>query len=157
MKTRYFSWCQQGLPSKGFVKSSFFHKVKIVQMLFEKMNRLYSPQGAHDRQGRQGLVLAWILRNRTQWWQRRHAGDVAATALWGPCLLKFYRGGPAPPQIFRSSYNPDTNYRPESFHFLLRPQSIPSLHWHDLNFGVFTLDMHTALFSFGVTTYLNEK
>ena len=36
MKTRYFSWWQQGLGWKGLVKSIFFHKVKIVQTLFWK-------------------------------------------------------------------------------------------------------------------------
>ena len=50
-------------------------------------------------QGRQGLGLAWILRNRTRWRQQWHADNVAATVValpaknlpWRPCAqLSFW-------------------------------------------------------------------
>ena len=36
-------------------------------------------QGRFERQGSQGLVLGWILRNRKRWQQWRSTGEVVAT------------------------------------------------------------------------------
>ena len=51
-------------------------------------------QGRHGRQGSQGLVFGWILRNRKWRRQRRRASEVAATMTslptknlpWRPCV-----------------------------------------------------------------------
>ena len=40
--------------------------------------KVYISQGRHERQDHQDRGLAWILRNRMQ---RRHAGEVATTAV----------------------------------------------------------------------------
>jgi hypothetical protein len=46
----------------------------------------------HGRQGSQGLVLGWILRNRKRHQQWRRAGEVATTMASLPA--KNYHGGP---------------------------------------------------------------
>ena len=41
-------------------------------------------QGHHGRQGSQGLVLGWILRNRKRQYQRQLASEVAAIVAFLP-------------------------------------------------------------------------
>ena len=48
----------------------------------------------HRRQGSQGLVLVWILRNRKQQRQQQHFGEVAATKYGVLACQKIYRDGP---------------------------------------------------------------
>ena len=43
-----------------------------------RLKLTYQDQGRHGRQGRQGLVLAQILRIKKRPWQRWHAGEVSA-------------------------------------------------------------------------------
>ena len=50
--------------------------LKTCDVIYISMN---NKQGRHGRQGSQGLILGWILRNRKcrqQWWR---TGEVAAT------------------------------------------------------------------------------
>ena len=50
------------------------------------------PHPSHERQGSQGWVLGWILRNRKRQQQRWRAGEVATTMASLPA--KIYRGCP---------------------------------------------------------------
>ena len=56
------------------------------------INENKQDQGRNGRQGSQGLVLGWILRNR----KLLCTGSVLVKwpPLWRPCLTKIYRGGP---------------------------------------------------------------